>query len=80
MAVLSVSMNAQLTKLDPQTVLRGYLADAPRAGGLVRCPAHDDRNPSMQVLEQEGRLIPVCLAGCDAVAIVAAAAAVAAAA
>lgn len=36
------------------------------AGGfLVRCPAHDDRNPSCSITEHSGKLLVHCHAGCD---------------
>ncbi|MBI4515348.1 MAG: hypothetical protein HY699_05975, partial [Deltaproteobacteria bacterium] len=38
-----------------------------RSGGgwLVRCPAHDDRTPSLSVTERDGRLLVRCHAGCN---------------
>jgi hypothetical protein len=33
--------------------------------GLVRCPAHDDRKPSLSVRDGEHELIVNCFAGCD---------------
>lgn len=35
------------------------------AGGLCRCPAHDDRNPSLSVRPGERRLLFHCFAGCE---------------
>ena len=35
-------------------------------GGLCRCPAHDDRTPSLSVRPGERRLLFHCFAGCDA--------------
>lgn len=34
-------------------------------GGLCRCPAHDDRTPSLSVRPGERRLLFHCFAGCD---------------
>lgn len=34
------------------------------AGGLCRCPAHDDRNPSLSVRPGRTRLLLHCFAGC----------------
>jgi len=31
---------------------------------MVRCPAHDDRNPSLSVCIEDGRLLVHCFAGC----------------
>ena len=34
--------------------------------GLARCPAHDDRSPSLSIAEgHDGRLLLYCFAGCD---------------
>jgi putative DNA primase/helicase len=35
------------------------------SGGLCRCPAHDDRTPSLSVRAGERRLLFHCFAGCD---------------
>lgn len=37
-----------------------------RTGGMCRCPAHDDRSPSLSVRIGERRLLFHCFAGCDA--------------
>jgi hypothetical protein len=36
-----------------------------RRGGMCRCPAHDDHNPSLSVRPGERRLLFHCFAGCD---------------
>ncbi len=33
--------------------------------GTARCPAHDDRNPSLSITERDGKLLVHCHAGCD---------------
>jgi len=33
--------------------------------GLVRCPAHDDRHPSLRIREGDSGLLVRCYAGCD---------------
>jgi hypothetical protein len=38
-------------------------------GGMCRCPAHDDRTPSLSVRPGRTRLLLHCFAGCDASAI-----------
>lgn len=43
-----------------------------RPGGLVHCPAHDDRNPSISVAERNGKLLVRCFAGCAQDAVIAA--------
>src|SRR5437764_432456 len=36
-----------------------------RTGWMARCPAHDDRSPSLSLkLAQDGRLLLYCFAGC----------------
>ncbi len=36
--------------------------------GMVRCPCHEDRNPSLSVTDgQDGKLLVNCFAGCDPV-------------
>ncbi|AYY11354.1 hypothetical protein EF847_00085 [Actinobacteria bacterium YIM 96077] len=39
---------------------------------VARCPAHDDRNPSLSVTRIEGQVLLHCFAGCDAADVVAA--------
>ena len=36
-----------------------------RSGGMCRCPAHDDRTPSLSVRVGEKRLLFHCFAGCE---------------
>jgi hypothetical protein len=38
--------------------------------GSARCPAHDDRNPSLSVTEKTGKLLVKCHAGCSQEAVV----------
>jgi hypothetical protein len=42
------------------------------AGWVARCPAHEDRHPSLSVRENNGRILVHCFAGCSVDAIVAA--------
>ncbi|NDD12313.1 MAG: DNA primase [Betaproteobacteria bacterium] len=37
---------------------------------IAKCPAHDDRSPSLSVRETDDRLLVHCFAGCDALSIV----------
>jgi hypothetical protein len=42
------------------------------SGWTARCPAHDDRNPSLSVcVAEDGRILVHCHAGCTADAVVA---------
>jgi hypothetical protein len=56
------SIEVVLSRLDGvRKIGRGYVA---------RCPAHDDRSPSLTVAEGEnGRILLKCWAGCDALAV-----------
>ncbi|MEJ5370248.1 MAG: CHC2 zinc finger domain-containing protein [Bryobacteraceae bacterium] len=40
-------------------------------GWMARCPAHDDRNPSLSVNERGGRVLVHCFAGCSQEAVIA---------
>ena len=42
------------------------------AGWSARCPAHDDRRPSLSLTERDGKLLVHCHAGCEQAAVVAA--------
>ena len=62
---------------DPEALRRvlDRLDGVKRAGSgyMARCPAHDDRNPSLSVkLGESGRVLLKCHAGCDYAAIAAA--------
>jgi DNA primase len=37
---------------------------------IARCPAHDDRSPSLSIKEVDDRILIHCHAGCDALSIV----------
>ena len=42
-------------------------------GAMVRCPAHDDRSPSMSVsMSRDGRPLVYCFAGCSQQAVISA--------
>jgi hypothetical protein len=50
--------------------LGGAHAHRAGKGWLTRCPAHDDKNPSLSVSDgEDGRLLVKCHAGCDATAV-----------
>src|SRR5262249_19106128 len=35
------------------------------SGWMARCPAHDDKNPSLSINEREGKILLHCHAGCS---------------
>jgi hypothetical protein len=35
------------------------------SGYIAKCPAHDDKNPSLSISERNGKLLVHCFAGCD---------------
>ncbi len=39
-------------------------------GYICRCPAHDDRTPSLSVTDRDGRTLLKCFAGCDQEAVI----------
>ena len=42
------------------------------ASWLARCPAHDDRNPSLSLRDADGKILVHCHAGCEQRAVIAA--------
>lgn len=42
------------------------------AAWISRCPAHDDRNPSLSITERDGRVLVCCRAGCPQSEVIAA--------
>lgn len=42
------------------------------AGWMARCPAHEDRTPSLSLTERNGRVLVHCHAGCSQEAVIAA--------
>jgi DNA primase len=42
------------------------------AGHIARCPAHEDRTPSLSINEHEGKILVHCHAGCSQEAVLAA--------
>ena len=51
-----------MTARDLTRALRGHWHGS---YGTARCPAHDDRNPSLSITERDGKLLVFCHAGCD---------------
>lgn len=40
------------------------------AGYIARCPAHDDKNPSLSLKDEDGKILVHCHAGCEQGAVV----------
>ena len=58
-----------------QFLARAGIDEARRHGTsyLARCPAHDDRHPSLSIAEgEDGRILVYCRAGCETQAVLAA--------
>jgi 5S rRNA maturation endonuclease (ribonuclease M5) len=47
--------------------LHGHKAGA---GYMARCPAHDDKNPSLSVKDEDGKILVHCHAGCEQAAVI----------
>ena len=63
----SVSMSAAIRVLDR---VAGVRQTAP-SRWIARCPAHEDRSPSLSIREMEdGRILLHCFAGCGAIDVV----------
>ena len=52
--------------MNPAALARALCARRLGSGWMARCPAHDDREPSLSVREgEDGRVLVRCHAGCD---------------
>jgi DNA primase len=47
------------------SIVRAFEARRSGASWLARCPAHDDRNPSLSIREVDGKVLLHCHAGCS---------------
>ncbi|MGE5568911.1 MAG: CHC2 zinc finger domain-containing protein, partial [Rhodospirillales bacterium] len=56
-----------MTAADIAHALRGRRSGA---GWMARCPAHDDRSPSLAIHERDGRVLVHCFAGCGQEAVI----------
>ncbi len=58
-----------LNPITPKTMLvlnhLDYVKQTGQGKWLARCPAHDDRSPSLAIKEVEGRVLIHCFAGCS---------------
>jgi len=57
--------------MTPERIARA-LGGARRSGAdwMARCPAHEDRNPSLALSERNGKLLAHCFAGCEQSAVI----------
>lgn len=57
---------AKVVPLTTTAVLLSKLQQVRRSGDgwIARCPAHEDRNPSLSVTERDGKILYHCHAGC----------------
>ena len=51
--------------MTPETIAKAL--GGCKTGGcwMTRCPAHDDRHPSLSITERDGKLLVYCHTGCD---------------
>ena len=55
-----------------ECIAKGLGGKKSASGWMARCPAHDDRTPSLSLTDREGRILVKCHAGCDQGTVVAA--------
>ena len=48
-----------------ETIVRALGGRKAGLGWVARCPAHDDREPSLSIREADGKVLVRCHAGCD---------------
>ena len=54
-----------------ETIVRALGGRSVGGGWMARCPAHDDREPSLSIGEADaGKVLIRCHAGCDQVAVI----------
>src|ERR1700735_1842265 len=67
--VSSLGGSQSMSAVSIANELRGQKSGS---GWVAKCPAHDDRNPSLSLREADGKILVHCHAGCDPRAVVAA--------
>jgi putative DNA primase/helicase len=55
-----------------ETIAKALAARRNGAGWMARCPAHDDRDPSLSIRDADGRVLVHCFAGCEQTRVIAA--------
>lgn len=53
------------TTAEAEAIVRALGGHRCGAGWMARCPAHDDRTPSLSISDRDGRVLVHCHAGCD---------------
>jgi hypothetical protein len=56
----------------PETIARALAGRRAGNGWTARCPAHDDRSPSLSIRNANGKVLVCCHAGCDQERVIAA--------
>ena len=58
--------------MTPETIARALAGRRAGNGWTARCPAHDDRSPSLSIRNADGKVLVCCHAGCDQERVIAA--------
>lgn len=56
--------------VDLQRLIEGLGGKRIPSGWTARCPAHDDRTPSLSISLRDGRVLVHCFSGCDQAAVI----------
>jgi putative DNA primase/helicase len=51
--------------MNADSIIRALGARRCGSSWIARCPAHDDRNPSLSIRESDGKVLVCCHAGCS---------------
>jgi hypothetical protein len=57
--------------MNAETIARALGGRKAGGGWTARCPAHDDRNPSLSISDADGRVLICCHAGCEQAQVIA---------
>jgi hypothetical protein len=58
--------------MNAETIARALGGRKAGGGWKARCPAHDDRNPSLSIRDEHGQVLVRCHAGCEQADVIAA--------
>lgn len=59
-----------LPLLSAEQIARGLKARKQGKGWVAKCPAHEDKKPSLSITEKEGKVLVHCWAGCEQKAVI----------